>query len=156
VRDAVSELRQDDAIDLTQALRSLTEGVPGLDVHVTMPPRFSVEDPRRAQVLLRCAQEIITNTARHAGARNLWLNFAYVEADLLDLHARDDGRGADQFSPGNGLSGMRERLVEFGGSLTLDTGVSKGFALIVRLPLGEQTALAHAPTRFEPPALSVS
>ncbi|MEP6899421.1 MAG: histidine kinase, partial [Rhodanobacter sp.] len=63
VREVVSELRQDDAIDLTQALRSLTEGVPGLNVHVIMPPRFSVEDPRRAQVLLRCAQEIITNTA---------------------------------------------------------------------------------------------
>jgi len=26
----------------------------------------------------------------------------------------------------------------------------------MRLPLGEHSALAHAPTRFEPPALSVS
>ena len=156
VREVVSELRQDDAIDLTQALRSLTEGVPGLHVHVIMPPRFSVEDPRRAQVLLRCAQEIITNTAKHAGARNLWLNFAYADASLLGLHARDDGRGAEQVEPGNGLSGMRERLAEFGGSVTLDTGISQGFSLTVRLPLGEHTALAHAPTRFEPPALSVS
>ena len=156
VREVVSELRQDDAIDLTQALRSLTEGVPGLHVHVTMPSRFSMEDPRRAQVLLRCAQEIITNTARHAGARNLWLNFAYADASLLGLHARDDGRGADQVEPGNGLSGMRERLAEFGGSLTLDTAMGQGFALTVRLPLGEHTALAHAPSRFEPPALNVS
>ena len=156
VREVVSELRQDDAIDLTQALRSLTEGVPGLNVHVVMPPRFSVEDPRRAQVLLRCAQEIITNTARHAGARNLWLNFAYAGESLLGLHARDDGRGAEQVEPGNGLSGMRERLAEFGGSLTLDTGMSQGFALTVRLPLGEHTTLAHAPSRFEPPALNVS
>jgi signal transduction histidine kinase len=156
VREVVSELRQDDAIDLTQALHSLTEGVPGLRVHVIMPPRFSVEDPRRAQVLLRCAQEIITNTARHAGARNLWLNFAYADASLLGLHARDDGRGAEKVQPGNGLSGMRERLAEFGGSVTLDTAVSQGFSLTVRLPLGELTALAHAPTRFEPPALSVS
>jgi signal transduction histidine kinase len=156
VREVVSELRQDDSIDLTQALRSLTEGVPGLNVHVVMPPRFSVEDPRRAQVLLRCAQEIITNTARHAGARNLWLNFAYADASLLGLHARDDGRGAEQVEPGNGLSGMRERLQEFGGSLTLDGGLSRGFALTVRLPLGEQAALAHAQSRFEPPALDVS
>jgi signal transduction histidine kinase len=156
VREAVSELRQDDAIDLTQALRSLTEGVPGLKVHVVMPPRFSVEDPRRAQVLLRCAQEIITNTARHAGARNLWLNFAYADTSLLGLHARDDGRGADEIKPGNGLSGMRERLAEFGGSVALDSATSQGFSLTVRLPLGEHPALAHAPTRFEPPALSVS
>jgi len=151
VREAVSELRQDDAIDLTQALRSLVDSV-----HITMPPRFSMEDPRRAQLLLRCAQEIITNTAKHAGARNLWLNFAYADISLLGLHARDDGRGAAQVQPGNGLSGMRERLAEFDGSLTLETGMSQGFALTLRLPLGEHSALAHAPSRFEPPALSVS
>jgi signal transduction histidine kinase len=155
VREAVSELRQDDAIDLTQALRSLIEGVPGLDVHVQTPPRFSVEDPRRAQVLLRCAQEIITNTARHAGARNLWLHFAYAEDGMLGLHARDDGRGAANYTPGNGMSGMRERLAEFGGSVMVDTGAMQGFALTVRLPLGEASALAHAPSRFEPPALSL-
>ncbi len=155
VREVVSELRQDDAIDLTQALRSLTDGVPGLDVHVTMPPRFSVEDPRRAQVLLRCAQEIVTNTARHAGARNLWLNFAYADSNLLGLHARDDGRGVERIEPGNGLSGMRERLAEYGGSVALDSGASRGFALTVRLPLGEHGALAHTPLRSEPPALSV-
>ena len=155
VREAVSELRQDDAIDLTQALRSLTEGVPGLNVQVSMPPRFSVEDPRRAQVLLRCAQEIITNAARHAGARNLWLTFAYAGPSLLGLHARDDGRGAARPAAGNGLSGMRERLAEFGGSLVLETAPGEGFALTVRLPLGEQPELAHAPSRVEPPALSV-
>jgi hypothetical protein len=38
----------------------------------------------------------------------------------------------------------------------LDTGPSQGFALTVRLPLGEYSALAHAPSRFEPPALNVS
>ncbi|MCX7513587.1 sensor histidine kinase [Frateuria hangzhouensis] len=155
VREAVSELRQDDAIDLTQALRSLIEGVPGLSVHVDMPPRFSVEDPRRAQVLLRCAQEIITNCAKHAGARQLWLTFAYADANQMGLHARDDGRGAAHFKPGNGLSGMRERLAEFGGSVAVDTAVSEGFALTVRLPLGEALELAHTPSRLEPPALSV-
>ncbi|MBP1472686.1 sensor histidine kinase [Frateuria sp. MAH-13] len=156
VREAVSELRQDDAIDLTQALRSLTEGVPGLTVRVDMPPRFAVEDPRRAQVLLRCAQEIITNCAKHAGARQLWLTFAYADANQIGLHARDDGRGAAHFKPGNGLSGMRERLAEFGGSVAVDTAVSEGFALTVRLPLGEALELAHSPSRLEPPALSMS
>jgi len=153
VREVVSELRQDDAIDLTQALRSLIEGVPGLRVHVETPPRFSVEDPRRAQVLLRCAQEIITNAAKHAAARNLWLRFDYVNANLLELSARDDGRGAANFKPGNGLSGMRERLTEFEGSVMVDPALMQGFALTVRLPLGEAPELAHTPSRFEPPAL---
>lgn len=156
VREAVSELRQDDAIDLTQALQSLIDGVPSLHVHLTIPPRFSVEDPRRAQVLLRCVQEIITNTARHAGARNLWLAFTYEEETLLSLCARDDGRGTSDITPGNGLAGMHERLAEFGGSVTMESEVGQGFALSIRLPLGEPSVLAHTPSRFEPPALSLT
>lgn len=156
VREAVSELRQDDAIDLTQALQSLIDGVPSLHVHVAVPPRFSVEDPRRAQVLLRCVQEIITNTARHAGARNLWLTFAYEDETLLSLSARDDGRGTVAIMPGNGLSGMRERLAEFGGSVSMESGTGQGFALSIRLPLGTPSVLAHTPSRFEPPALSLT
>ena len=40
--------------------------------------------------------------------------------------------------------------------VTLDSGLSRGFALTVRLPLGEHRALAHTPLRTEPPALDVS
>src|SRR5699024_1887881 len=115
VREVVTEMRQDDALDLTQALRGLIEGVPSIDVHLDLPPRFAVEDPRRAQLLLRCVQEILTNTVRHARARNLWLRFERVAGNELHLSSRDDGRGAANLRPGNGLAGMRERLAEFGG-----------------------------------------
>ena len=149
VREVVSELRQDDALDLTKALRSLINGVAGLTVHMQAPPRFSLEDPRQALVLLRCAQEIITNTVRHADARNLWLEFVYPQPSLLELHARDDGHGVERIAPGNGLSGMGERLAEFGGSVSLDGGAAKGFALVVRLPLGGREPDAPTP----PPTL---
>lgn len=147
VREVVSELRQDDAIDLTQALRSLTEGVPGLQVQLSIPPRFGVEDPRRAQMLLRCVQEILTNTIRHAHARHLWLTFRHTGPDELCLDARDDGHGSNVFRPGNGLTGMRERLAEFGGTVEFRTDPAGGFALTARLPLGEEPTLAHAPAR---------
>jgi len=150
VREVVSELRQDDAIDLTQALRSLTEGVPGLQVQLSIPPRFGVEDPRRAQMLLRCVQEILTNTIRHAHARHLWLTFRHTGPDELCLDARDDGHGSNVFRPGNGLTGMRERLAEFGGTVEFRTDPAGGFALTARLPLGEEPTLAHAPARPSP------
>ncbi|HEY0180838.1 MAG TPA: histidine kinase, partial [Dokdonella sp.] len=119
VREVVSQLREGDGIDLTQALANLTEGVPGLAIHLELPPRFSVDDPKRAQVMLRCAQEIITNTVRHSGARNLWLRFARGADGGVAIHARDDGRGADEIKQGNGLAGMRERLAQFGGRLEI-------------------------------------
>lgn len=135
VREVVSQLREGDSIDLTQALQNLTEGVPGLAIHLQLPPRFSVDDPRRAQVLLRCAQEIITNTMRHAGARNLWLRFERNADRQMAIHARDDGHGAAQFKQGNGLAGMRERLAEFGGRLDVRTGREQGFTIDALLPL---------------------
>ncbi len=135
VREVVSQLREGDSIDLTQALTNLTEGVPGLVIHLELPPRFSVDDPKRAQVLLRCAQEIITNTVRHAGARNLWLRFERNADRQMAIHARDDGHGASQFQQGNGLAGMRERLTQFGGRLDIVTGKGQGFMLDACLPL---------------------
>lgn len=138
VREVVSQMRDDDRIDLTQALNSLIEGVPQLDIQLQLPPRFGVDDPHRAHVLLRCAQEIITNTVRHAGARTLWLSFEQA-GDELVIHARDDGRGSDNLNPGNGLAGMRERLAQFGGRLNITTARDRGFALDAWLPL-ETTA----------------
>jgi signal transduction histidine kinase len=134
VREVVSQLREDDAIDLTAALKTLVEGVPGLAIHLQLPPRFAVDDPRRAQVLLRCAQEIITNALRHANARNLWLSFERDGAELA-IHARDDGRGSDGLQQGNGLTGMRERLAQIGGRLNITTARNSGFALDAWLPL---------------------
>ena len=135
VREVVNQLREGDSIDLTRALQNLTEGVPGLAIHLELPPRFAVDDPKRAQVLLRCAQEIITNTVRHAGARNLWLHFERNEERQMVIHARDDGHGAVQFRQGNGLAGMRERLAQFGGRLDIATGNGQGFVLDALLPL---------------------
>lgn len=135
VREVVSQLRADDAIDLTRALQSLVEGIPTPTIHLEIPERFGLDDPRRAQVLLRCAQEIITNTIRHARARNLWLRFERSTANELVMHARDDGQGAADLVQGNGLNGMRERLAQFGGRLRIDTGRGQGFALDAWLPL---------------------
>jgi signal transduction histidine kinase len=135
VREVVSQLRENDNIDLTEALKALVEGVPGLDIHLELPPRFSVDDPLRAQVLLRCAQEIITNTVRHAGARNLWLRCERTDTNELAIHARDDGRGAGDMRQGNGLTGMRERLAQVGGRLDIVTARDEGFALDAWLPL---------------------
>lgn len=135
VRGVVSELRQDDAIDITEALRTLASDIPGIDVTLDLPARFTIDDPRRAEVVLRCAQEIITNAVRHAHANHLWLRFRRSADGELKMEARDDGLGSDNLTPGNGLNGMRERLAEFGGQLTINTRRAHGFALDASLPL---------------------
>ncbi len=138
VREVVSEMREDGGIDLTNALRVLVEGVPALEVDLDLPERLHIEDPQRAQVLLRCAQEIITNTVRHAGASHLTLTMTQDAAEIR-LAARDNGRGCDAAKPGNGLRGMRERLSAYGGQVDIITAPGQGFALDVRIPLEAAT-----------------
>ncbi|MFC6839878.1 sensor histidine kinase [Xanthomonas theicola] len=133
VREAVSQLRDSGAIDLAAALRPLAEQVPALQIHLQVEEPLTVEDPARAHVLLRCTQEIITNTVRHAQADNLWIQVRR-EGPLVVIQARDDGRGCATLLPGNGLCGMRERLSQYGGNLEIDAPPGVGFRLRAAVP----------------------
>ena len=138
VREVVGDLRRDDQVKLRDALQMLADGVPELEIHLEIPEHLSQTDPRHAQILLRCAQEVITNAVRHAGAANLWISLESGR-DGVALRARDDGHGAAELMPGNGLNGMRERLRELGGRLDIATGPGAGFQLRAWMPL-EKTA----------------
>jgi signal transduction histidine kinase len=132
VRAAVGVMRSASAPDVGRTLRALCADTPGLDVHLEMPEPFVVECSDRAHCLVRCVQEILTNTLRHAGAKNLWIRLERT-ASLLTVDARDDGRGAPEVRAGNGLSGMRERLEEMGGRLAVTA--APAFSVSARLPI---------------------
>lgn len=153
VREVVSDMRDDDKVDLSDALRTLVEGVPEPRIHLDLPTELAMTDPGRAQVLLRCAQEVITNSVRHAEARNLWIRLRH-DVEGVELRARDDGRGVDKFKPGNGLIGMQERLRALGGSLDVITARGKGFSLRAAMPL-EADTLEHSIEEIEAGAETV-
>lgn len=138
VREVVSEMREDDKVDLAAALRTLVGGTPEPRIHLDLPSALALTDPVRAQVLLRCTQEMITNSVRHAQADNLWISLRQDDLGLA-LTARDDGRGADEVEAGNGLNGMRERLRQLGGELNIETSPGSGFALRAWMPMEEMT-----------------
>ncbi|QNP40088.1 sensor histidine kinase [Lysobacter solisilvae (ex Woo and Kim 2020)] len=146
VREAVSQLREGGAIDLASALRPLSENVPALDIHMDIEAPLTLDDPERAHVLLRCTQEIITNTVRHANAHNLWIHVRREGCNIV-VDARDDGRGADALVAGNGLRGMRERLAQYGGDLRIDTHPrphpEAGFRLRLTLPASATLAASE-------------
>ena len=126
VRDVVSTLRETRRPDLAQAIRALADGAPGLSIHLDLPPTLPVDDGDRADALLRCVQEIITNAARHAHASHLWIQLE-LRPDGIAIHAHDDGHGAEQLALGHGLTGMRERFAAFAGSVEFSTRPDTGF-----------------------------
>jgi signal transduction histidine kinase len=133
VRDVVSRLREPRQPDLAQSIRALVVEDSGLAIHLDLPETLSVDDRSRAETLIRCVQEIVTNTTRHARARNLWIRLE-ARPDGIALHARDDGRGAEAVVVGNGLTGMRERFEQYAGHIEFTAGRGTGFEIRGFLP----------------------
>jgi len=126
VRDVVSQLRVGSRFDVASALRALTTRSGTLAVHLDAPDVLELDRGAHADTLVKCVQELITNTTRHAGAHNLWIRVD-SNADRITLDARDDGAGAKAFAIGHGLTGMRERFEECGGSVAFEGGDGRGF-----------------------------
>ncbi|NMO19811.1 sensor histidine kinase [Pyxidicoccus fallax] len=133
VRDTVRALR-DTPPPLLPSLRKLAEGAPGLAVHLEVPESFSLESSEAAHSLFRCVQEVLTNTLRHAHARNLWIRIEPAEDGGVRVHTRDDGRGVEKLTPGSGLTGMRERFTRLGGRVEWRAAAGKGLEVEAWLP----------------------
>ncbi len=133
VRAVVSQLR-DAPNDLSAALRQATSGVPQPHVVLSVPANLPALDGPRAEAVLRCVQEIVTNAVRHAQANRLTIDVLAEEGELI-VRAVDDGVGGVDVAEGNGLLGMRERFASLGGVVTVRTRPGDGFRVVARLPL---------------------
>jgi signal transduction histidine kinase len=99
----------------------------------------------------RIVLEALTNVARHSQAQSCLVNLYLEEggpatadeapcliggeATRLVLEIRDDGVGLPvQVQPGVGLTSMRERAEELGGTFTVTSNPASGTQLLVLLP----------------------
>lgn len=132
LRAVVGAMREDAPLDLARALRTLATGIPHPRVHLTLEGDLR-GDAALAHTVFRCVQEALTNALRHAGAENVYLTIA-AKGDTVAVTARDDGRGARKLEPGHGLSGLRERIEELGGTVEIDVQEGVGLTLRALLP----------------------
>ena len=82
----------------------------------------------------RIAQEALTNVVRHARARTCTVRLTLGES--LSLEITDDGIGLPaSFRAGVGLTSMRERAIELGGTCLIEPVTSSGTRVYAQLPL---------------------
>lgn len=126
VREVVSALRDEPVVDLREAVRLLVENIEVPSVHLSYADDTPAPTEEQSHIIVRSVQELLTNTVRHAAAENLWIELSAREGGI-ELEAYDDGRGAGEVAPGNGLQGMAERFEAVGGRLQFGTKARKGF-----------------------------
>lgn len=132
VRQAVGELRTPRR-ELHEMLHEVTGGLPRPRVQLDVPHDLEVDD-ETSIALLRCVQEIVTNTVRHAEADTLHIDVRRCEGGLT-LLAVDDGRGAAGLHLGHGLAGIRERIETLGGSVRFAAEPDHGMRVLARIPV---------------------
>ncbi|MGY1723188.1 sensor histidine kinase [Blastococcus sp. SYSU DS0533] len=89
-------------------------------------------------VLLRGAQEALTNVRRHADARSVAIRISAVgegDARHVSVHVEDDGVGFDPArAEGTGLDGLRGRVASVGGEVDVASAPGAGTRVTVRVP----------------------
>jgi signal transduction histidine kinase len=141
VRRIVEGLRPPalDELGLAEALRQLAArlevpGAPGIAVSVDVPERL----PAAVEVATyRIVAEAVTNAVKHAAAGHVAVRVD-VPGSCVVVEVCDDGRGsATPRDEGVGLVSMRERAVEIGGTVVVDSPPGRGTRVRAELPLGK-------------------
>jgi signal transduction histidine kinase len=131
-------------IGLEAALAWLTEDSRKYGV----APFFESDDqpkPVAEAMAILCYQivaELLGNVGKHAQASHVKVSL-WREADRLQVAVEDDGVGFDggdygshwKADNGYGLFSIRERLVPFGGSMTVDSKPGEGTEVTISVPL---------------------
>jgi len=87
-------------------------------------------------VILRTAQEALSNVRRHASAARVDLTLAYDDPDEVVLTVHDDGLGfdLDRARSGFGLDGVQARAAEVGGAVEVLSEPGTGTTLRLVVP----------------------
>ena len=136
---AITELR-----DLARGIHppALGEGLgaalAALAERSELPVGLTVDLPQRPTAAIEviayfCAAELLTNAAKHSGARHATME-AMHQAGLLRVRVSDDGDGGARIEAGGGLAGLAERVKTVDGRLQVTSPAGGPTVVTVELP----------------------
>lgn len=149
LRDTLKSVRQDSSQEqpfvqlLTSVVAANRQKAPEMEMRLSLAPSFSLELSEGTGInLLRIVQEALVNVRRHSGAQLVQINL-WAEGEYLNVEVVDDGRGFDQeIDPEAtwgrvGIAAMRERALNLGGDLDIQSEPGEGTRIRARIPAPE-------------------
>jgi signal transduction histidine kinase len=138
-KEAIVELR-----DLARGIhppvldRGLGTAVATLAARSDVPIELFVDLPERPSAAIEtiayfCAAELLTNVAKHSGARHATLEVVLAPG-LVRVRVSDDGNGGARVESRGGLAGLAERVRTVDGSLQVSSPPSGPTVVTVELP----------------------
>jgi signal transduction histidine kinase len=138
-KEAITELR-----DLARGIhppvldQGLGTALTTLAAHSDVPIELTIDLPERPSAAIEtiayfCAAELLTNVAKHGGARHATLEAVHMSG-LLRLRVGDDGTGGARVVASGGLAGLAERIRTVDGRLQVSSPPHGPTVVTVELP----------------------
>jgi signal transduction histidine kinase len=110
-----------------------------LDITLEIPEDFGRLSSEMELVIFRIVQECLTNVHRHSGSKLARIGLSRI-GQIVSIEVQDEGKGIapeklleiQSQGAGVGIRGMRERVIRYGGDLTIQSG-SWGTKILVRV-----------------------
>lgn len=137
IRRLVYDLRPPllDELGLVGAIKNFKFPDPDFCFEVHAPEPMPELSAAVEVAVYRIASEVFHNVIKHAQATECLVDIELNDGRLI-LSITDNGKGMEQVhTAGIGFSSMRERAVELGGALTVNTCEGGGACVIAKLPL---------------------
>jgi PAS domain S-box-containing protein len=134
-----------DEVGLELALVWYAEGFAkrsGIDVKVDISPSLGRLETEVETALFRVVQECLTNVHRHSGSSTASVRLSRENGELR-LEVSDEGKGmpvvlpneeASSATPGVGLQGIRERVLQLRGKVDITSSEGGGTTVTVTIP----------------------
>jgi signal transduction histidine kinase len=139
LRASVKVVRAGNEIGFTAALRQLLQEIrsdTGLDIHIIMESETALP-VLPAGILLSVVKECATNAVRHGHATGADILIGEHNGQIR-FSFTDNGCGTDTIKYGSGLSIMRERIQNAGGTLEIDSAPGEGFTISLIIPASQR------------------
>ena len=116
----------------------LTDALATLAARSAVPVELITDIPDRPSPAIETiayfsAAELLTNVAKHSGARHVTLEAVHVPG-LLRIRVSDDGRGGARLAPRGGLAGLADRARTVDGRLIISSPPGGPTVVTVELP----------------------
>lgn len=117
--------------DEEHTLEELYEAAESVGIRITLDGQFP-DGRREKRMLVSAAAEALTNAVKHAGAAEFSIHMEETEQEYLARFTNDGRKPSGPIAEGGGLGNLRKQIERAGGAM--QTAVTPGFALIVKLP----------------------
>jgi two-component system sensor histidine kinase UhpB len=140
VRDILGRLRPPRLVELglAAAVSDLIDFWRARRPELTLEADLAADDAGLSELVqetaYRLVQESLSNAVRHGAGKTISVRLA-ASGDALIVEVANDGPPAAGAAPGFGLTGMRERVAELGGTFEAGPALEGGWRMTARLPL---------------------